>query len=85
MILIFLLILAFIVIAVVQEIERGRDSVDAPRGACPGCGNEAEADWLICPRCRELLRCTCVCGNHMPVFHQYCTTCGVQRSARVWR
>ena len=80
MLLIFLLIFAFLALAIVQQIEARPTRSESPGGYCPGCGGWAEIDWLICPRCKELLQCHCPgCGGRMPVFHRFCTICGTPR------
>ncbi|AMV72243.1 hypothetical protein JCM30471_07280 [Desulfuromonas carbonis] len=80
MLLIFLLIFALLALAIVQQIERRPAKAEPPYGNCPGCGGRAEVDWLICPRCKELLQCQCPgCGERLPVFHRFCTACGTSR------
>ncbi|MBW6512699.1 MAG: hypothetical protein K0A93_11425 [Desulfuromonadaceae bacterium] len=85
MLLIFLLILALLVIAIGQELDRRNEVTEPPSGKCPGCDFTVDADWLLCPRCKELLRTTCVCGKHLPVFYRYCVVCGAPRTVRDWR
>jgi len=81
MLLIFLLIFAFLALAVVQQLERGRAKPAPDPSGCPGCGQPVEHDWLICPRCRQMLQATCdVCRQRLPVFHRFCTACGAPRS-----
>lgn len=78
MILSFLLIFAFLVLAVVKQIESRSDEPSAPLSGCPGCSCRVELDWLICPHCKELLQRTCAkCLAHLPVSHRFCTSCGV--------
>jgi len=80
MLLIFLLIFAFLALAIVQQVEARPARPEAPGGSCPGCGGRAEIDWLICPRCKELLQCQCPgCGGRTPIFHRFCTACGSPR------
>jgi len=80
MLLIFLLIFAFLALAIVHQLEKGHAEPEAPGGKCPGCGGRAENDWLICPRCKELLQGHCSgCGRRMPIFHRFCTDCGAPR------
>ena len=82
MMLIFLLIFAFLSLAVVQQLERGQSEPLLTGCSCPGCGGQVELDWLICPRCKELLQVSCSgCEQRMPIFHQYCTACGTSRPA----
>jgi len=81
MMLLFLLIFAFLALAVVREVERLDTDPEPPGGHCPGCGNAVEADWMICPRCKELLQNVCQgCGRSLPVYHRFCIDCGTPRA-----
>ncbi|HKI51694.1 MAG TPA: zinc ribbon domain-containing protein [Geothermobacteraceae bacterium] len=79
MILTFLLIFAFLTLAIVRQIEAGLEEPQAPSGACPSCGCRVEFDWLICPHCKELLLRPCAgCNERLPVSHRFCTGCGTR-------
>ena len=79
MILTFLLIFAFLTLAVVSQIEARLEDPPAPVGACPCCGCRIEFDWLICPHCKELLQRHCSgCAERMPISHRFCTGCGTR-------
>jgi len=81
MLLIFLLIFAFLALALVRQLERGHAAPELPVCHCPGCGQPVEQDWLLCPRCKELLQESChICRQHIPVFHRFCTACGTSRA-----
>ncbi|MDW7645855.1 MAG: zinc ribbon domain-containing protein [Desulfuromonadales bacterium] len=81
MMLLFLLLFAFLALAVVRQVERLDTEPDPPVGHCPGCGNNVEADWMICPRCKELLQNVCPgCGRSLPVYHRFCADCGTPRA-----
>ena len=77
MVLILLLIFAFLVLTIVEQYERSRIVPESLDGTCPGCSGRVEVDWLICPRCKELLQVTCHrCQAQRPAFHPFCTICG---------
>jgi predicted amidophosphoribosyltransferase len=77
MILSLLLIFAFLTLAVVRQFESRLHDPELPAGQCPGCQGEVEYDWLICPRCKELLQRHCEsCGAQVSVCHRYCPDCG---------
>jgi len=79
MILTFLLIFAFLTLAIVRQIEARLEEPRASVGGCPGCGCRVEFDWLICPHCKELLQRQCAgCTERMPISHRYCTGCGTR-------
>ncbi|MBE0598398.1 MAG: hypothetical protein IH614_14105 [Desulfuromonadales bacterium] len=79
MILLFLLILAFLALAILGELERGQVG-PPPALACPGCSQATEADWLVCPRCRRLLQESCCgCGRQRGIQHLFCPWCGRRR------
>lgn len=43
---------------------------------CPGCGSQAEPDWVICAHCHTRLRKTCRnCGKHLELPWQVCPYC----------
>jgi len=80
MLLLFLVIFAVLTMAIVRQIERGQAEPPYPEYNCPGCAGPVELDWLICPRCKELLQTSCsTCGQRIPEFHNYCTACGAAR------
>lgn len=80
MVLIFLVGLAFLVYAIMGELERRNDETLPACGSCPACSRPAEPDWLLCPHCRTLLKESCSgCGRHLPVFYRFCFDCGRRR------
>lgn len=80
MLLIFLLIFAFLALAVARQFDLGQGEPELPACLCPGCGQQVEHDWLICPRCKELLQVTCRrCRQRIPVGNRFCTACGEHR------
>jgi hypothetical protein len=82
MVLIFLLSLAFLAVGILTELERRQEDVPPVGGGCPGCARPAEADWLLCPHCRTLLKESCgSCGRHVSVWHAFCPGCGLRRRA----
>ena len=81
MILIFLIILGILAFAILDELEKEQPPADSVAGNCPECGCQTEGDWLLCPKCRTLLKSICEgCGRAVPHCHNYCTHCGTQRS-----
>ncbi len=79
MILVFLVILGFLAYAIMVELEVGKKLPIRDSGRCPECGQEVEEDWLLCPRCRSLLKSTCTgCGHPGAVYHVFCPFCGIR-------
>jgi hypothetical protein len=82
LVLIFLIILAFLALAILGELERGKDAPAPPPGACPGCSAKVETDWLLCPRCRTRIAEHCPgCGQVNTRFHAFCPFCGLRKGA----
>jgi len=82
MLLTFLVLLAFVLFAVLRELELRGVEPDASGGNCPQCGATLEADWIACPACRKLLKDDCVgCGALRPVCFPYCPHCGRKGAA----
>lgn len=82
MLLIFLLSLAFLSLGILSELERRHEHVHPAGGSCPACARQAEADWLLCPHCRSLLKESCDgCGRYVSTWHSFCPDCGRQRRA----
>lgn len=80
MVLTFLILLAVLAYAIGMEFERRRETPAADFGPCPGCGGAVEEDWLICPRCRKILKEPCPgCGAQKSVAHPFCPRCGGSR------
>lgn len=80
MVLIFLVSLAFLSLAIVTELERRQEKVQPPDGSCPACSRPVEADWLLCPHCRRLLKESCTgCGRQVSAWHLFCPGCGSRR------
>ena len=80
MLLIGLLALALLVSAILLELERRTERPLPSGGDCPACGRAAEADWLLCPHCRQQLReCCHGCGRAASIIHPYCPWCGRRR------
>lgn len=81
MILTFLIILGLLAFAILEELEKEQPPPATMQGSCPECGYQTESDWLLCPKCRTLLRCVCQnCRRTVPHNHNYCTHCGTPRS-----
>lgn len=81
MVLAFLVLFAWLALAIVAEMERGDGAPEAPAGgACPGCARPVESDWLLCPRCRTLLKSACSgCGRQGDLWRSFCPWCGRPR------
>ncbi len=77
MVLLLLLLIGGIACVILAELEKGRDAVPRAPGDCPSCGHAVDAEWLICPHCRLMLRERCCgCGQQRSVSHRYCSQCG---------
>jgi RNA polymerase subunit RPABC4/transcription elongation factor Spt4 len=82
MVLTFLVLLAFLAYAILSEIE-GEEPVSSIAGECAGCLRPVEHDWLLCPRCRTLLRENCAdCDRLTATYHAYCPWCGRRRKEK---
>lgn len=82
MVLILLLSLAFLSVGILTEMERRQEDVQPAGGSCPACTRPVEADWLLCPHCRTLLKESCAgCGRHVSTWHSFCPGCGRRRRA----
>jgi len=82
LLLLFLLSLAFLSLGILTELERRHEDVQPTGGSCPACNRPAEAEWLLCPHCRTLLKETCgSCGRQVSAWHSFCPDCGRQRCA----
>ena len=80
MVLIFLIILGVVTYGILGELELRKDIPVEEGGACLGCGYSVQADWIVCPRCRAMVREQCSeCGQLCALFHRYCTGCGHDR------
>jgi len=76
-VLLSLMFIGWIVYAILAELEKGREALAPPPGSCPDCARSTDADWLICPHCRAMLRERCAgCGRQRAVQHRYCPRCG---------
>ena len=76
MILVFLVLFAWLSWAILAELEV-KEEDPGPAGECPGCRQPTAGDWLLCPRCRTLLRTTCrCCGQPADSRHPFCPWCG---------
>lgn len=83
MVLLFLVGLAFLAFAILGELERRQETIQPAGGNCPACTRPAEADWVLCPHCRTLLKESCTgCGRHLSVYHRFCPWCGRPRGEK---
>lgn len=80
MVLVFLVLFAWLALAIVTEMERAEEHPATETGSCPGCSRSVEEDWLLCPRCRALLKTACPgCGKQGDVWRTFCPWCGRTR------
>lgn len=83
MVLTFLVILAFLAYAIIAEIESGQEPESPTAWDCTGCLRPVEPDWLLCPRCRTLLRENCACCDRSTaIYHAFCPWCGRRRKEK---
>ncbi len=77
MLLTFLVILAFLLFAILRELELAGEEGVSRRGVCPCCRDAIEDDWIVCPRCKALLREDCgQCGGQRLSGYGFCPHCG---------
>lgn len=80
MVLVFLALLAWLALAILAEMEKKEELPASEGGACPGCARPVESDWLLCPRCRTLLKSACPgCGRQGDLWRPFCPWCGCAR------
>jgi hypothetical protein len=80
MVLTFLVILAVLAYAILAEFEKPPEAEPKIGGSCSGCAQPVESDWLLCPRCRKLLKEHCGrCGQPAATYHRFCPWCGRRR------
>ncbi|WP_027715694.1 zinc ribbon domain-containing protein [Desulfuromonas sp. TF] len=83
MVLTFLVMLAFLAYAILTEIEGGQEPEFRVAGDCTGCRRPVEPEWLLCPRCRTLLRENCAdCDRSTATYHAFCPWCGRKRKEK---
>jgi RNA polymerase subunit RPABC4/transcription elongation factor Spt4 len=76
MVLLFLLLFAILAYAILVETDDAAEPASGT-GACPGCARRVEEDWLLCPRCRTLLKTGCAgCGHRIDSWRPFCPWCG---------
>ena len=77
MVLLFLLTLAAFGYLILSEIEKPEGSRLSGQGGQCTCGQHLAEDWLLCPRCSQLLRASCFfCGRLKLRDLPYCPHCG---------
>lgn len=77
MVLVFIVLLAWLALSILAEMEEGEERPETGIGACPGCAGRVESDWLLCPRCRALLKAACGgCGRQGDLWRPFCPWCG---------
>ena len=46
--------------------------------SCPGCGQRADRDWIVCPYCHTKLKKRChSCGQAIDIRWSVCPYCGI--------
>jgi len=77
MILVFILTLALLAWLIMQELDRWQRNAVVSSGRCDGCDEKVNEDWLVCPRCRQLLQSHCpACGLAHQRRDSFCPGCG---------
>ncbi len=76
MVLLFLLLFAILAYAILAEVENASEPA-LGTGKCPGCAQVVEEDWILCPRCRTILKTGCGgCGRRIDGWRSFCPWCG---------
>ncbi|MBW2452758.1 MAG: zinc ribbon domain-containing protein [Deltaproteobacteria bacterium] len=77
MFLVLIISLALIVYFICLEWDKPVQSCQTLYGQCPSCESKIESGWLVCPRCRTILRETCrVCDKVQDHWLKFCPWCG---------
>lgn len=78
MILIGVILLALFAEAIGREIDFPQTlGLEEEKEFCTNCGEGCAADWLVCPRCQNLLQHHCDgCGRTKISAHRVCPWCG---------
>ena len=78
MVFLLLMILAFLLLKIQEELN-APVGIETLTVACPGCTEEVELDWLVCPHCLQRLRENCpTCHQGKLISHHFCPSCGSQ-------
>jgi hypothetical protein len=77
MFLLFIISLSVIVYFICMEIDKPVPPASPLFGSCPECLERVESGWLVCPKCRAVLREPCPdCGKAHDRWVNYCPWCG---------
>ena len=76
MFLLFILSLSIIFYFICMEFDKPTDPEIPLTGECPECNEQVVSGWLVCPRCKTVLRESCPdCGKVHDSWVKYCPWC----------
>ena len=76
MFLLFIISLSVIFYFICMELDKPVPPFSPLSGECPDCNEPVESGWLVCPKCRAVLREVCpACGKVHDSWVKYCPWC----------
>ncbi len=76
MFLIFIISLSIIFYFICMEFDTPVPPEPPLSGECPGCSEQVESGWLVCPQCQAVLREICPgCSKVRDRWVKYCPWC----------
>jgi len=76
MFLLFIISLSIIFYFICMELVKPVPPESVLSGPCPGCSEQVESGWLVCPEYQVVLRESCPgCGKAHDVWMKYCPWC----------
>ena len=77
MVLLLLISLTVLLWMILDELDPAKREPRIVGTNCPGCKSIVDADWMVCPHCRQLLKETCRhCHRGKLVNQHNCPYCG---------
>jgi hypothetical protein len=82
MFLLFMLSLSTIFYFICMEFEKPSPKGMLLTGECPGCSEKVVTGWLVCPKCKSVLRESCSgCGKIHDIWVNFCPWCRKSKEA----